>query len=108
MNNNDALKQNLCLPDRPTFCSSYSSTLLWHSASIFATKHQLQDMMSFYGLVKVCDFSFFFSFLKEGFRQAMQMVGEEFLDRLEFYQSSWLPARAVVEDAVKKRLQVYL
>lgn len=46
-------------------------------------------------------------FLKEGFRQAMQMIGEEFLDRLEFYQSSWLPARAVVEEAVKKRLQVH-
>lgn len=43
---------------------------------------------------------------EEGFRRAMQMIGEEFLDRLEFYQSSWLPARAVVEAAVKKRLQV--
>lgn len=48
-----------------------------------------------------------FFFFKEGFRQAMQMIGEEFLDRLEFYQSSWLPARAVVEEAVKKRLQVH-
>lgn len=36
----------------------------------------------------------------------MQMVGEEFLDRLDFYQSSWLPARAVVEEAVKKRHEV--
>lgn len=34
------------------------------------------------------------------------MVEEEFLDRLEFYQSSWLPARAVVEEAVKKRHRV--
>lgn len=34
------------------------------------------------------------------------MVGEEFLDRLEFYQSSWLPARVVVEEAVKRRRQV--
>lgn len=57
MNNDDALKQNLCLPDRPTLCSSYSSTLLRHSATIFATK--LQDMMGFYGLFQVCDlFSF--------------------------------------------------
>lgn len=36
----------------------------------------------------------------------MQMVGEEFLDRLEFFQSSWLPARVVVEEAVKSRHQV--
>lgn len=34
------------------------------------------------------------------------MVGEEFLDRLDFYKSSWLPAREVVEEAVKKRHQV--
>lgn len=36
----------------------------------------------------------------------MKMVGEEFLDRLEYYQSSWLPARATVEEAVKERHQV--
>nr|XP_020492416.1 UPF0160 protein MYG1, mitochondrial [Labrus bergylta] len=43
---------------------------------------------------------------EEGFRQAMKMVGEEFLDRLEFYQSSWFPAREVVEKAIKERHQV--
>ncbi|XP_035858205.1 UPF0160 protein MYG1, mitochondrial [Sander lucioperca] len=43
---------------------------------------------------------------EEGFRKALKMVGEEFLDRLEYYQSSWLPARAVVEEAVKGRHQV--
>uniref|UniRef100_A0A3Q4B731 Uncharacterized protein n=1 Tax=Mola mola TaxID=94237 RepID=A0A3Q4B731_MOLML len=43
---------------------------------------------------------------QEGFRKAMQMVGKEFLDRLDFYQSSWLPARVVVEEAVKMRHQV--
>ncbi|XP_042361911.1 UPF0160 protein MYG1, mitochondrial [Plectropomus leopardus] len=43
---------------------------------------------------------------EEGFRKAMKMVGEEFLDRLEYYQSSWLPARAVVEEAVNGRHQV--
>uniref|UniRef100_G3NUG1 Chromosome 12 open reading frame 10 n=1 Tax=Gasterosteus aculeatus TaxID=69293 RepID=G3NUG1_GASAC len=42
----------------------------------------------------------------EGFRKALKMVGEEFLDRLEFYRSAWLPARAVVEEAVKGRHQV--
>lgn len=35
------------------------------------------------------------------------MVGEEFLDRLNFYHLSWLPARAVVEEAVKQRHQVH-
>ncbi|KAM6947308.1 MYG1 exonuclease isoform 1-T2 [Lycodopsis pacificus] len=43
---------------------------------------------------------------EEGFRKALTMVGEEFLDRVEYYQSSWLPARAVVEEAVKGRHQV--
>nr|XP_046239229.1 UPF0160 protein MYG1, mitochondrial [Scatophagus argus] len=43
---------------------------------------------------------------EEGFKKAMKMVGQEFLDRLEFCQSSWLPARAVVEEAVKGRHQV--
>lgn len=45
-------------------------------------------------------------FYKEGFKNAMKMVGEEFLDRLEYYQSAWLPARAVVEEAVNKRHEV--
>ncbi|XP_029907745.1 MYG1 exonuclease [Myripristis murdjan] len=43
---------------------------------------------------------------EEGFRKAMVLVGEEFLDRLDYYQSSWLPARTVVEEAVKARHQV--
>ncbi|XP_036957991.1 UPF0160 protein MYG1, mitochondrial [Acanthopagrus latus] len=43
---------------------------------------------------------------EEGFRKAMKMVGEEFLDWLDFYQTSWLPARVVVEEAVKSRHQV--
>ncbi|XP_068614333.1 MYG1 exonuclease-like [Brachionichthys hirsutus] len=43
---------------------------------------------------------------EEGFRKALKMVGEEFLDRLDFYQSSWLPARAVVAEALKGRHQV--
>lgn len=43
---------------------------------------------------------------EEGFRKALEMVGEEFLDRLDFYQSSWLPARAVVEEAMKGRHEV--
>lgn len=43
---------------------------------------------------------------EEGFRKAMAMVGEEFLDRLDYYQSSWLPARVIVEEAVQNRHQV--
>ncbi|XP_029008178.1 UPF0160 protein MYG1, mitochondrial [Betta splendens] len=43
---------------------------------------------------------------EEGFKKALEMVGVEFLDRLNFYQSAWLPARAVVEEAVKQRHQV--
>lgn len=43
---------------------------------------------------------------EEGFRQAMKMVGAEFLDRVDFYQNSWLPARALVEGAVQMRSQV--
>ncbi|KAJ8358947.1 hypothetical protein SKAU_G00154720 [Synaphobranchus kaupii] len=43
---------------------------------------------------------------EEGFKQAMKMVGAEFLDRMEFYQNAWLPARAVVEGAVQMRTQV--
>ncbi|XP_006783484.1 UPF0160 protein MYG1, mitochondrial [Neolamprologus brichardi] len=43
---------------------------------------------------------------EEGFKKALKMVGEEFLDRLDFYKSSWLPAREVVEEAVKKRHQI--
>lgn len=36
----------------------------------------------------------------------MKLVGDEFMDRLDFYKSSWLPAREVVEAAVKERHQV--
>ncbi|KAJ0023946.1 hypothetical protein NQD34_003845 [Periophthalmus magnuspinnatus] len=43
---------------------------------------------------------------EEGFKKALAMVGEEFLDRLDFYKSSWLPARAVVEEAVLNRHKV--
>ncbi|XP_030058034.1 UPF0160 protein MYG1, mitochondrial [Microcaecilia unicolor] len=41
-----------------------------------------------------------------GFRSAMQLVGGEFLDRLDFYRNSWLPARSLVEEAVRKRFEV--
>ncbi|XP_043420003.1 MYG1 exonuclease isoform X3 [Prionailurus bengalensis] len=41
-----------------------------------------------------------------GFKRAMDLVREEFLQRVGFYQHSWLPARALVEDALAQRFQV--
>uniref|UniRef100_A0A8C6R4F2 Melanocyte proliferating gene 1 n=1 Tax=Nannospalax galili TaxID=1026970 RepID=A0A8C6R4F2_NANGA len=43
---------------------------------------------------------------KAGFRHAMELVQEEFLQRLNFYQHSWLPARALVEEALAQRFKV--
>ncbi|KAG7244802.1 hypothetical protein INR49_029821 [Caranx melampygus] len=43
---------------------------------------------------------------EEGFKKAMKMVGEEFVGKLSYYQSAWLPARVVVEEAVQQRHQV--
>ncbi|XP_047407405.1 MYG1 exonuclease isoform X2 [Sciurus carolinensis] len=43
---------------------------------------------------------------KAGFKRAMDLVREEFLQRLDFYQHSWLPARALVEEALAQRFQV--
>lgn len=38
----------------------------------------------------------------------MDLVQEEFLQRLNFYQHSWLPARALVEEALAQRFKVNL
>lgn len=38
----------------------------------------------------------------------MDLVQEEFLQRLNFYQHSWLPARTVVEEALAQRFKVGL
>ncbi|XP_037107966.1 UPF0160 protein MYG1, mitochondrial [Syngnathus acus] len=43
---------------------------------------------------------------EEGFKKALALVGDEFLDRLDFYITSWLPARQVVEKAVNERYKV--
>uniref|UniRef100_A0A4W3JBW5 Myg1 exonuclease n=1 Tax=Callorhinchus milii TaxID=7868 RepID=A0A4W3JBW5_CALMI len=40
-----------------------------------------------------------------GFRKAMELVGTEFLDRLQFFHKSWLPARTLVEEAIRKRYE---
>ncbi|KAJ8299436.1 hypothetical protein KUTeg_023496 [Tegillarca granosa] len=39
------------------------------------------------------------------FYQAMEMVGAEFMDRVLYYKQSWLPARDLVETAIKNRHQ---
>lgn len=41
-----------------------------------------------------------------GFQRAMDLVREEFLQRVDFYQHSWLPARALVQEALAQRFQV--
>lgn len=37
------------------------------------------------------------------FLKAMRIVGEEFMDRVQYYKKSWLPARQLVVDAVENR-----
>ncbi|XP_040395342.1 MYG1 exonuclease isoform X1 [Cygnus olor] len=41
-----------------------------------------------------------------GFRRALELVGGEFLDRLDYYHRAWLPARALVEEAIRRRFEV--
>lgn len=62
----------------------------------------------FLGRAVTADGSFhvIFRMLQECFKKAMTMVGEEFLDRVLYYKTAWLPARVIVEEAVKNRLQV--
>lgn len=36
----------------------------------------------------------------------MELVGSEFLERLDFYHRAWLPARALLEEAVQRRFEV--
>ncbi|XP_078063817.1 MYG1 exonuclease [Mustelus asterias] len=38
-----------------------------------------------------------------GFARAMELVGSEFVERVDYYHKAWLPARTLVEDAVKRR-----
>ena len=41
-----------------------------------------------------------------GFKQAMEMIGNEFLDQFQFYIRQWWPARALLEQAIAKRFEV--
>ena len=52
---------------------------------------------------------FFFNLHQQKqFQKAMNLVGEEFLDRVCFYRDSWLPARGLVKEALCKRQEVHL
>ncbi|XP_067884605.1 UPF0160 protein MYG1, mitochondrial [Heterodontus francisci] len=42
---------------------------------------------------------------EDRFTKAMRLVGSEFLDRLEYYHKSWLPARTLIEDAIRGRFK---
>jgi uncharacterized UPF0160 family protein len=41
-----------------------------------------------------------------GFKQAMEMIGQEFLDRFHYYIHQWWPARALLETAISKRFEI--
>ncbi|XP_067170281.1 MYG1 exonuclease [Apteryx mantelli] len=41
-----------------------------------------------------------------GFKRAMELVGGEFMERLDYYHRAWLPARALVEEAIRRRFEV--
>lgn len=40
------------------------------------------------------------------FQLAMKLVEEEFLDRVNYYNDNWLPAKELVREAINKRLEV--
>ncbi|XP_020640170.3 MYG1 exonuclease [Pogona vitticeps] len=41
-----------------------------------------------------------------GFQKAMELVGNEFLDRLDYFYRAWLPARTLVKEAIQQRFEV--
>lgn len=41
------------------------------------------------------------------FKKAQQLVGNEFLDKLFYYSTVWLPGREIVSDMIKKRFAVH-
>lgn len=43
----------------------------------------------------------------EQFEKAKQVVGVELIDRIEYYATVWWPARAIVDDAIKRRHQTH-
>ena len=45
-------------------------------------------------------------YFQTGFKQAMQLIGTEFLDKFHYYIRQWWPARALLEQAIAKRFEV--
>ena len=45
--------------------------------------------------------------IDELFNKAMEYVGREFSDKVEYFGTSWLPARKIVEAAVNNRFKVH-
>lgn len=41
------------------------------------------------------------------FQKAMKYVGNEFVDKVEYFATSWLPARKIVEKALENRFNVH-
>ncbi|XP_030366222.1 UPF0160 protein MYG1, mitochondrial [Strigops habroptila] len=41
-----------------------------------------------------------------GFQRAMELVRSEFLERLDYCHRSWLPARALVHESIRRRFEV--
>ena len=54
-----------------------------------------------------CKIAFIFHF-QERFNKAMALVGSEFRDKVDYYSTSWWPARELVEKAINKRHEVRL
>lgn len=44
--------------------------------------------------------------VKACFNRAMELVGLEFMDRVNYYKDSWFPARSLVDDAIQKRFEI--
>ncbi|XP_075528900.1 MYG1 exonuclease isoform X1 [Dermacentor variabilis] len=44
--------------------------------------------------------------LDEQFQKAMRLTGEEFLERVRYYATAWLPARELVQTALQQRQKV--
>lgn len=45
--------------------------------------------------------------IDEKFHEAMEYVGQEFFDKVQYFGTSWLPARVIVEKAVNDRFTVH-
>ncbi|XP_048339030.1 MYG1 exonuclease-like, partial [Sphaerodactylus townsendi] len=56
-------------------------------------------------LLRALEFNGHF-YSQAGFQKAMELVGGEFLDRLDYYHRSWLPARTLVKEAIQQRFKV--